>query len=332
MKGITIFSDFLAALGVQHTGKYSDQRFRTMPFKSLFGFVRLLKEYGVDCQGLQLADKKQVASLPVPFLAKQKNGFVIVEKIGEEGVQYEYYHQQYSKTLQQFLDRFSGTVLLAYPTADSKEPEYAKHHFYALADVAKKWILAAAVVFMLVFGYIWSGIYQHLSLILLSLTDFAGLYVCYLLMQKSLKVKSKAADRFCGVLQKHGCDHVLEQKASSFYGLFGWSEVGMAYFTVSTLLLFIFPEMWHWLALINGCCLPFTVWSITYQKFVIKTWCTLCVTVQTLLWLQFFCFLFGGWWHDIFPLRIELFVAGAAYLAVMLVYNRLLNYMKTLKQ
>lgn len=123
----------------------------------------------------------------------------------------------------------------------------------------------------------------------------------------------------------------LEQKASKFFGLFGWSEVGIAYFSVTTLIMLIFPQQIHYLALINGCCLPFTFWSIWYQKFRIKTWCTLCVTTQCLLWLQFFCYLLGGWWHDIFPLQPSLFAMGAAYLATLLGINRVMTFIGSKK-
>ena len=163
---------------------------------------------------------------------------------------------------------------------------------------------------------------------LLAAVDFAGIFVTWLLLLKSLKVKSRSADRICGVLQEHGCDHVLEQKASTFFGIFSWSEVGITYFSLSTLLLFLFPSQIHNLALINGCCLPFTVWSIWYQKFRIKTWCTLCVTTQCLLWLQFFCYLAGGWWKDVFPIGLPFFMMVAAYGAVLMAVNKVVSFIK----
>ena len=176
---------------------------------------------------------------------------------------------------------------------------------------------------MLTFALCSTTLCQHLSLILLLLTDIAGLTVCYMLMLKTLKIKSHTADRFCGILQKHGCDTVLEKKASTFFGIFSWSEVGLAYFTISTLILLISPGSANYLAIVNACCLPFTIWSITYQKFVIKTWCTLCVTVQCLLWCQFLCLLLGGWFTaGSFSLPI-LIVIGFAYLGTMLLINRI---------
>ncbi|MCM1377355.1 MAG: hypothetical protein NC097_06140 [Clostridium sp.] len=331
MKGTTILSDFLKVLGVPFTGDYSDARFRSMPFQSLFGFSRLLKEYGIESVGISLSDKTQITKIPTPLIAQNGSGFIIITgfrnlETPQATVDYVYYHDKMSLSLDDFLKKFTGVVLLAYPSAESSEPDYAKHHFFVVAKKIKLILLIALVAFLVGLGYWQSGIYQHLSLILLSLTDFAGLGVCWLLILKTLRVKSHTADKFCGILQKHGCDTVLEQKSSTFFGLFSWSEVGLAYFSVSGILLFVFPQNVGWLALINGLCLPFTIWSITYQKFVIKAWCALCVTVQSLLWLQFFCYLFGGWWHEAFPLRLPIFEMGAAYVVVMLSLNRLMTW------
>lgn len=330
---MTIFSDFLSLLEVPHTVKCSDSAFMNMNFKSLFGFSRLLDSYKVENGAFMLSDKSRITSIPTPFLAQLKNGFVIVkgfrkDNAGNVNVDYIYYHQEKSRPLDEFLSRFSGVVLLAWPSADSREPNYARHHFFEIADAAKKWLMILCAAFLLVYGFIHARLYENPATVFLTLVDLAGIGVTWLLILKSLKVQSKSADRICGVLQKHGCDHVLEQKASKFFGLFGWSEVGISYFVISTLILLLFPWLIGYLALINVCCLPFTVWSIWYQKFRIKTWCTLCVTTQCLLWLQFFCYLFAGSWHDIFPLRISIFLMGAAYVGTLMAMNRVMTFIE----
>ena len=86
----------------------------------------------------------------------------------------------------------------------------------------------------------------------------------------------------------------------------------------------MFPQWIRYLALCNVCCLPFTFWSIWYQRFRAHKWCTLCVSVQATLWLLFFCYLSGGWLKGVFPLRIEFFVLGVTYLTVLLLLNRIM--------
>ncbi len=335
MEGTTIFSDFLKELGVRHTGDYSDSRFHDMSFKSLFGFSRLLSDYGIPNEALMLSDKECVGSIPTPFIARRPDGFVIVTDIRHDSsghpvtVEYEYYHKNYTSDLGSFVDSMSGVILRAYPDESSIEPDYDKHHLQDLVGKGKTWLLVILTLCIAVYGFVCAGIGRHISLILLLATDIAGLCVTFMLMQKTLKVSNHTADKVCGILQTHGCDTVLSQKASTFFGIVSWSEVGMAYFAMSTVILFTFPQCIHYLALINGCCLPFTVWSIWYQRFRIHAWCTLCVVTQTLLWLQFFCFFIGDWWTRIFPLRTELYIMIAAYGVLLLALNRLDNFIKS---
>lgn len=320
----TIFTDLLTCLEVPHTQRYSDRRFRTMPFQSLFGFSKLLKSYGIDNEGLKLADKSEIDKLPVPYMAQVGNTFVTVTSVGPETVTYRSEEGPSTVSRDRFMHDWSGVLLMVYPSADSVEPDYRKHRNYEILTRAKSWVLAASLLFLFVYLFIAGGLYSHSSTVALIAVDFIGLYITYLLLLKQLKIKSSAAERVCGVLEKGGCNTVLERKASKFFGLFGWSEVGFAYFSVSLLTLLIFPGSINYLALVNVCCLPFTVWSIWYQRFRAKAWCTLCVTVQCCLWLQFFCYYGGGWFHDIFPLRIDLFVLGATYLGVLLGLNRIM--------
>lgn len=335
MDGTSILSDFLTRLGVRHTGSYSDSRFRGMPFKTLFGFSRLLTAYGIANESLRLTDRNALACIPTPFIAQRTDGFVIVTDIRSDSsgqpseVDYISYHQPFTAGFNDFISSSSGIVLRAFPDSSSSEPDYPAHHLQLLAARSKRWILALLTAFLLIFGIINSGVLTHLSLIMLLATDFAGLWVTFMLMQKTLSVSNHTADRVCGILQTHGCDTVLARKASTFFGIVSWSEVGMAYFAMSTLILLIFPQCTHYLALINGCCLPFTVWSIWYQRFRIHSWCTLCVVTQALLWLQFLCFFTGDWWTRIFPLLIELFLMIAAYGALLLAINRLDNFVKS---
>ncbi len=328
----SIFTTFLSSLGVPYTEAYSDRQLQRMPFKSLFGFSRLLTSYGIPNAAFSLPDKKGLAKIDTPFLAQKGHSFVVVTEVAEEanGTQFTYVSEGETITEpdNEFLNDCTGVILQAYPDSTSHEPDYSHHHIAEMATVSKRWLLYASFIILIIVGFITSDMWKHLSTILLSAVNLAGLSVTWLLILKSLKVKSTAADSVCGVLQTHGCDHVLEDKASSFFGLFSWSEVGLAYFSVSTLILFLFPETLPQLALINACCLPFTLWSIWYQKFRIKTWCTLCVITQTLLWCQFFCYLFGGWWHGTFPLHFSILLIGITYFGVMLMLNAVCTFIK----
>lgn len=323
-KNHSLLTDYLDLLGVPHTDSYSIRRLESMPFQTLFGISKLLEEYGVKSEGYLLRDKNEITSLTPPFLANTPAGFVIVT--GTRSGNVSYLTEGVAETIphDEFAKAWDGNVLLSFPAHDAEEPNYARHARIEFLMRAKKWILAAASSLLFIYLFIANGIYAHVSTILLAAIDLAGLYFTYLLVQKSLKIHNPAADRVCNVLQSGGCDSILELKASKFFGLFGWSEVGFSYFSVSLITLLLLPDMLPWLALCNVCCLPFTFWSIWYQKFKAKKWCTLCVCVQGSLWLLFFCYCFGGWLKMAWPLSLNFVALGLAYLSVMLGLNALM--------
>lgn len=320
----TLICDYLQMLGVPHTQQYTDQRFEQMPFKSLFGMAKLLEEYGVDSEGYHLEDKSELDRLTPPFIAKLGGGYVIVKEVQKDKVTYLTQGIEQTAHRPRFEKSWDGNVFLSFPHKDAKEPEYGYHARIEFFMRAKKWVLLACALFLFLYLYISRELYGYISTYFITAIDLMGLYFTYLLVQKSLNIKNKAADKVCGVLQAGGCDSILEMKASKFFGLFGWSEVGFAYFSVSLLSMLLFPETLPTLALINILCLPFTCWSIWYQRFRAHRWCTLCVSVQCSLWLLFFSYLLGGWVKLSWPPTFTFIVLGVAYVCVMLAVNALM--------
>lgn len=320
----TIVSDFLTSLKVPFTQAYTKQRFEAMPFKTLFGVTNLLKDYGVETAGYSISDKKQLAEVPAPFIAGTRGGMVIVTSHTAGSVTYLTQGVQETMPLQDFLTAWNGMVLCARVLLHAKEPDYGAHRRMELLQGSKKVLMWVLTGLLIAYLYVFNGLWRYWSVWALTAIDFFGLWITYLLVQKSLSIKNSVADKVCGVIQEGGCDKILKTNASSFFGLFSWSEVGFTYFGISLLAMLISPHTIHWLAVINICCLPYTVWSVTYQKFVAKHWCTLCLCVQLSLWLQFVCYLLGGWTGHIFPLDLGFFALGATFVCVLLILNRIL--------
>lgn len=326
MSGVdhSIVSDFLKANKVPFTKEYTEQRFEGMPFKTLFGVTQLLKEYGVKTQGYKVSDKDELGKIPIPFIAQTQGGLVIVTGINSEKVNYLTQGIPETITVKEFNEVWTGVVLIAEDIKNAKEPDYDKHLIKEFISNVKSILIFLLAGCLIAYLYVFNELWKYWSVWALTAIDIFGIWMTYMLVQKSLRIKSNVADKVCGVLQEGGCDEILKTNASSFFGIFSWSEVGFTYFGVSLLAMLISPACIHWLALINICCLPFTIWSITYQKFVAKHWCTLCVCVQISLWLQFICYLLGKWTAPVFPLSLSFFALGATFVLVLLVLNRVL--------
>lgn len=330
----TIFPRFLKALGVPHTATYSDMRFNTMTFSSLFGFSHLLSDYGIPSKAYLIEDKNEFSKLTPPFLAQTTSGvFTIVEAVDTEvgTVTYDSMGAVSTVPLATFEKAWNGIVLLAFPSSASAEPDWRNHRLQEIVASATRWVLGISVLGVIAYFFVSRGLWRHVSTCLLTVFDCVGIYLSYLLMQKTLGIHTAAGDRVCGVLEKGGCDDVLSLKVSKLFGVISWSEVGMGYFSVSLATLLVFPHLWGALALFNLCCLPYTVWSITYQKFKAKRWCTLCVGVQSTLWLLFFCYLGGGWIRHILPLRLDYAVLLGTYVGAVLLLNLFSTTFRRLK-
>lgn len=117
----TLFSRFLSALGVPHTNAWSDGKFGSMTFKSLYGLSHLLTEYGVKNNGLRIADKAETVKLTPPFLARISGGiFVIVREINPKAGTITY--DSRGETLISKLSRKPGTASPRWPFPIQNRP------------------------------------------------------------------------------------------------------------------------------------------------------------------------------------------------------------------
>lgn len=320
----SFFSALLSVLGVKHTPGYSDARFASMPFRTLFGLTGLLKEYGVGSTGVRLNDKSQISLLTPPFVVPVDHSVVIVTDMSGGDITYQSVRTAETMPVSDFVKAWDGTALLLSADADSAEPGYSSHVLAGVMTRLRNWGMWLAAAVILIWLLVSGDFFTRPSLLLTALFDIGGLALSFLLVQKTLGIHTAAGEKVCNVLAPGGCDTISRSDASSFLGIFHWSEVGLVYFGVSLLALLAFPSTAPWLAWINVLALPYTVWSISYQYFKAHTWCTMCVGVQITLWVTFLCYLCGGWLSpDIFVWRPQIILLLLAYGLAMTVTNRL---------
>lgn len=139
------------------------------------------------------------------------------------------------------------------------------------------------------------------GLVLLLLINSIGVYIGYLLVIKQLNIQSGYGDRICSLFKRSDCNNVLESDAAKLFGVFSWSEIGLGYFVTNVFFICLQPSYIPCLALINILGLPYTLWSIWYQKFRARQWCPLCLIVIILSWILFAINLISGF---LFPSHI----------------------------
>lgn len=320
------FVTLLKELNVKHTRLFSNKLYSEHPHKyNLYGLSRMLSDYKIENQGIQIKNKEEVLpEIEVPFIAHVAGEFITVLKNSAEKMEYIWRDKKISTSTDDFIKDWTGIVLLAEANENSGEPDYKKHCREEYLLIAKKVLLITGAIILLGLAGYYSGIWTHIALLISLLINGVGVYISYLLLQKQLHIHSSYADRICSLLSsKSDCNNILESDASKFLGTFSWSEIGLGYFAANILIILFLPSLYPYVAFINICALPYTVWSVWYQAKVAGQWCPLCLVVQALLWLLFLCNLFSGLiqWPVFTPDSVLLI--GTLYAIPILVLNLL---------
>ena len=316
------FVTLLNLLKVKHTQDFSNQYFNEHPHKNnLFGLSKMLSDYGVENAGTRIADKENdLPQIECPFIAHAGADFVVVYKVestskspkgdftsdqpeksnlplqGAGGkVHYFWNGKKIAVTVQQFIQSWTGFILLAETTPHSGEPDYQEHRKRELFAIAQKSLLFLTGVLLLGIAYFKNSLYKNLGISLLLLINLIGSYISYLLVLKQMHIHSRYADKICSLFSKSDCNNVLEMDAAKLWGIFGWSEIGLGYFVANVLLLLFLPQTVFLLAILNLFTLPYSLWSVWYQKVIARQWCALCLVVQVLLWSIFIINLVFGY-------------------------------------
>ena len=289
LKGKNIFVSYLTLLGVRYTESFSNKYFNEHPHKyNLFGLSKMLSDYGIENAAIQIPDKvNNISEIQIPFIAQFGGDFAAVNKVEPEKVSFLWKGTKHDLPATKFLESWTGIVLLAEASESSGEPDYKLHRKAELLTLLKRLAFFSACGFIAIYAYIYNMDYTDAHISVLLCLNLSGLSISWLLLLKQMKVHSDYADKICSLFKQKDCNNVLESKAAKLFGLISWSEIGFGYFLTNVLLLLIFPTSINAIALINILTLPFTLWSVWYQKTKAKQWCILCLIIVATLWLIF---------------------------------------------
>ena len=216
-----IFTAFLDLLGVEYTDRFSD---------------RYLADFKIENLALRLKDKENgLSKLEAPFVAYVASDFALVKKITSQQVQFKWKEEDISAPISEFLNSWTGIVLLANPDENSKEPEFEKHLVIDRIQKLKKVLLFFGVILLCVFAYISKSIFTSLETNMLLFLNIMGACVSYLLLMKQMNVQSKYADKICTLFKEGDCNSILESNAAKLFNTISWSEIGLGYFIANSI-------------------------------------------------------------------------------------------------
>lgn len=329
-KSNSLFTTYLQQLGVRHTTWFSEKIYGEHPHKyNMLGLSQLLTEYKIENTALRFKEEgkaENLTLLEVPFIAYIGNDFGLVHRMTDTDIHYVWKGKRTTLPKKSFLNAWNGIVLAAEPDEYSTEPQYKEHLKSEFFHKVKYSLLICSIVLLCGLTIFSSHIYESYVSILSLLINVFGAWVSYLLVLKQMHVQSNYADKICSLFHhQQDCNNVLESNASKLWGIFSWSEIGLSYFISNIVMTIIFPELYGYVTLINICALPYTIWSVWYQKYMVKQWCPLCLLVQGILWLLFIHHI--AWGVISFPkiTPYALLFTGCIYAIPLLLLNRIIQ-------
>lgn len=283
-----ILSLSLNSLGIRHSHQFTKLLYAEHPERgNLLGIAMMLHEYGVQTQGVQFEAADQLIQLPTPYITQLEGHFVVVKEKDKNTVviQKEGYGHQQKLSLGAFLARCSPVALTMKKDEDSGEKDFRNHHINDITVIGMRILFWGLVLFFLFLGYFRNHVLvNHPTILLFIFCESLGLWVCWQLVQQQLNIRGSIGERLCRIISNVGCTNVLDSKVASVFGIISWSEIGLGYFCAN-LLLAMSENYLSVVVIINYVLLPVTLVSIWYQKYKLRQWCALCLSVMVILWM-----------------------------------------------
>jgi|GEM_PF-6242155 len=274
-------------------------------FSSALSISDALKEWGIENYIITHDKNKKVdfSKYPLPFIAQinsNNDEFVVVKDVSTSERRITFYSDfEGEKDVKQneFISVWKNIALLAFPNGTIEEYAYESKRNNEILFSKKPLFLTLCLVsfFVGVTYLLWSSIF----ILFIFLLKMIGLIISIILLRfEFLKKGGRMIDAVCsfGKKSSNGCKNILKFNSAKLFGKISWSELGLLYFSGSSLAIFFntnnIEASIPFLFCLNLVTLFFIPYSLYYQKFIAREWCYFCLGTL----LIFFCeFLIYNW-------------------------------------
>lgn len=281
---------YLKAIGAKVTEETVEETLKNHPdYPSLLAASDALNEWKVENVAAHIKPE-QLGELPTPFLTflNTNHGiFALVKSVKDDTIEWIHTSEGFKREkTDDFLKKWNGVVLMAETNTDSGEKNFIENNKKEILNNLRTPVLlfGATLLIFSLFYYNFSTDWHYNAILL---TKLAGVIISTLLLWQSIDKNNPFINNLCQAGGKANCNAILSSNAAQVTTWLSWSEVGFFYFAGGFVALLINPASAFPLWGLGGCALFYTFWSIYYQAFVAKQWCTLCLTIQGLFVVEF---------------------------------------------
>lgn len=270
-------------------------------FPSVLSIIQTCIYFGLKTNGYR-ANYDALLKSEMPVIAHLRTDederFVLITRTTEENVRYVDYSVGYhtiNETKEQFCTQWTGVLIVSNrSTTADRERRKNKSTKY----IAPCGLCILAVLFAILPRFIQNSP-SEISFFAISLFLLKGFgtWITSQLIRYEVSPYYSPFDQFCHLYKSFDCEEVLRSKASKLLNVMPLSDTGFIYFVtgISALILSFLlgreSDILPVLFCLSACCVPYVLFSVLYQKFVVKKWCPLCLSVMGLILLETLLFL-----------------------------------------
>jgi uncharacterized membrane protein len=253
-------------------------------YPSVFAITDSLDTLSVENIALKVP-KEQLTVLPDFFMAFYSDNLVLVHK-SEKGIDVNNTKgEKQHLSFNEFLTHWNGVIIAIEPNVIINTKN---------GKINIKWLSYILPLLVLIASSI---VYNSYSLnnVLLLFTAVIGLIVSIFIIQEKLGIKNEMVSKLCNINPNTSCDSVIKSSNKGQNKWIHFSDLPLLYFGISVLSIIIQPK--HSSVIVGFLSLfsiPILLYSVWLQKFQLKKWCVLCLTVSCIVFIQSLIFGFSN--------------------------------------
>lgn len=293
---IPLLQEYMKHFGIPSERKDLQLLLQSSPsFPSVLSIIQACIYFGLNTKAYK-ADYDALLKNSMPAIVHLKENsdekFVLVEKVTDKRLVYKDFTtlEAIEITAEEFIGKWTGILVLS---------EKSKEEWRVQNNISRK---KYGVVVLFLIAVLTVLLYNIQNLTIFTAAMFllkcVGIWLTYNLIRHEKGISSSSLDDFCRKKASFDCDKVLSSKASRIFNAVSLADSGFIYFVtgLSVLVLSVFSSEQNTvlsiLFYLSVCATPLILFSILYQKIVVKKWCPLCLSVAGIIFLEVCLFLF----------------------------------------
>ena len=255
-------------------------------YPSLHAITGVLSHFGIANMAFEVPVSAEIIiELPESFLVHFQNkageeDFVLVKIKKDKVLITDGTNKKEKLTISEFLSRWKGILVVV-----------EKDTSIQTAQKSNTWEQLPIVLLLAIVLYALSTtLFMTVPIAIYVLLMASGTYISYLIVKHELGFNSETIDSVCNGSEKTSCDAVLNSNGARILGLFKMSDVSLVYFAslvlASIILVLSHNAFLSSLIILGLTAIPVVVYSLFYQKYIVKKWCPLCLATIVVLCCQ----------------------------------------------